>query len=199
VAAPCPISFPSIGLAVAEAEPPAEAAELVQLGAREPAHLVHEPRHVAGEDVRDQPPAGHGQAHADEPAIVLPPRLVDQAAPHQVADDHGGVAVGAQQLLAEVPLAEGPVVQQRLQHAELADREPDRGHHPAHPGGDGLGGPHQLDVGVEGRRLGRGAGVARRHWFKFERFVSLGRGVVKRGDGAEGVPARAGTPRERSG
>jgi hypothetical protein len=118
---------------------------------------------VAGEDVRDQPPAGNSQTHGDVPAIVAPPRLVHQAAPDEVADHHRGVAVRAQQLLAEVPLAEWSVVQQGLQHAELADGEPHRGHHAAHASGDGLGRPHQLDVGVERRGLGRGAGVARRH------------------------------------
>jgi hypothetical protein len=68
-----------------------------------------------------------------------------------------------QQLGAEVALAQRPVVQQRLQHVELADRESGRRHHAVHPGGDRLGRPHQLDVRVEGGGLGRTAGVARRH------------------------------------
>jgi hypothetical protein len=135
---------------------------------------------VAGEDVRDQPPAPLGETYHDVPPIVAPPRLIHQAAPDQVADHHGGVAVRAQQLLAEVPLAERSVVQQGLQHAELADGEPHRGHHAAHAGGDGLGGPHQLDVGVERRRFRWGAAIPRRHRSNSNEFLRPAPGVVNR-------------------
>jgi len=148
---------------VAEAEPPAEAAQRLQLGRVEPAHLPHQARHVAGKDLADQPVAALGQRDGDEAAIVVPPLLVDQLAAHEVSHDHGGVAVAAQQLLPEIPLAQRTVVQQRLQHAELSDREPGTGHHARDPRGDGLGRPHELDVGVQRRRLRRGARIARRH------------------------------------
>jgi hypothetical protein len=118
---------------------------------------------VPGEDLRDQPPPLTGQRDHDEPAIVAPPRLFDEPAAGEVGHDHRGVAVAAQQLGAEVALTQRPVVQQRLQHTELPDREPRRGHHAVHPGRDRLRRPHQLDVRVEGGGLGRVAGVARRH------------------------------------
>jgi hypothetical protein len=118
---------------------------------------------VTGEDLGDQPAPAIGQRDDDEPAIVVPARLLDEAAPHEVADDDGGVAVAAQQLDAEIALAQRAVVQQRLQDAELPDRETHRRHHSAHAGGDGLGRPHELDVGVERDRFRRGARVARRH------------------------------------
>jgi hypothetical protein len=148
---------------VGQAEPPAEAAQLLQLGPAQAAHFAHEAGHVAGEDLGDEPVAWSGQGHHDEPAIVATPLLLDQPAAHEVADDDGGVAVAAQQLGAEIALAERPVMEQRLQHAELADRESGPGHHVAHAGGHRLGGPHQLDVGVERGRLQGCARVARGH------------------------------------
>jgi len=118
---------------------------------------------VPGEDLRDQPPPPAGQRDHDEPPIVAAARLLDESPAGEVGHDDRGVAVAAQQLGAEVPLAQRPVVQQRLQDAELPDREPRRRHHAIHPGRDRLRRSHQLDVGVEGGRLGRAAGVARRH------------------------------------
>jgi hypothetical protein len=118
---------------------------------------------VPGKDLRDQPASLLGQRHHDEPAIVTTPLLLDQAATDEVAHHDGGVAVAAQQLLTEIALAQRSVVQQRLQHAELSDGEPGRRHHAAHPGRDRLGGPHELDVGVERRRLHRSARIARGH------------------------------------
>jgi hypothetical protein len=118
---------------------------------------------VTGKDRGDQPASPLGQRDHDEAAIVATPLLRDQAAAHEVADHDRGVAVAAQQLLAELALAERTVVQQRLQHAELPDGEPGLRHHAADPRRDRLGRPHQLDVGVEGGRLGRRTRVAGRH------------------------------------
>jgi hypothetical protein len=118
---------------------------------------------VAREDVLDEPAPSPAQRDRHEPAIVDAAHLVYEAAPHQIGDDHGGVAVAAQQLRPEVPLAQRPVVQQRFQHAELADRQAGRAHHVTDAGGDRLRGPHQLDVRVEGRRLRRGALITRGH------------------------------------
>jgi hypothetical protein len=118
---------------------------------------------VAGKDLRDQPPARSGQRDHDESPIVAPAHLLDEAAAGEIGHDDRDVAVAAQQLRAQVALAQRPVVQQRLQHAELADREAGRRHHGVHPGGDGLGRPHQLDVRVEGGGLGGAPGIAGRH------------------------------------
>jgi len=118
---------------------------------------------VAGEDLGDQPVPWLGQRHHDEAAIVTTPLLLDQPAADEIADHHGGVAVAAQQLRAEIALAERAVMEQGFQHAELADGEPGAGHHAAHAGGHGLGRPHELDVGVERDRLQGGARVARGH------------------------------------
>ena len=115
------------------------------------------------EDPADQSPAPLGQRDRDEATVVTPPLLLDETAPHEVAHDDGGVAVAAEQLLPEVALAERPVMQQRLEHAELPDREPRGRHHVAHARGDRLGRAHQLDVRVEDRRLGRSAAIARGH------------------------------------
>jgi hypothetical protein len=129
----------------------------------QPPHLAHEPRHVPGEDLADQRAPARGERDRHEPAIILAAGLGDEPAAHQVADHHRRVAIAAEQLGAELALAERPVVQQRLQHAELADGEAGARHHVAHAGGDRLGGAHELDVGVERGRLGERARVARGH------------------------------------
>jgi hypothetical protein len=118
---------------------------------------------VARKDLDDQPAAARAERDHHEPAIVPAPLLVHEAAPGQVGDDHRGVAVAAQQLGAEIALAERPVVQQRLQRAELPDRQPRRRHHVPRARSDRLAGPHQLDVGVERHRLHRGAPIASGH------------------------------------
>jgi hypothetical protein len=118
---------------------------------------------VPREDLRDQPPPVGGQRDHDEPAIVASPCLLDEPPAGEVAHHDRRVAVAAQQLGTEIALTQRTVVQERLQHAELPDRQPRRRHHAVHPGRDRLRRPHQLDVGVEGGGLGRAAGVARRH------------------------------------
>jgi hypothetical protein len=79
---------------------------------------------VTRKDRADQPPAPLGQRDHDEPAVVAPALLCDEPAPHEVTDHDRGVPVAAEQLLTELALTERPVMQQRLQHPELADREP---------------------------------------------------------------------------
>jgi hypothetical protein len=118
---------------------------------------------VPGEDRRDQPLSLRGQADGHEATVVRPADLGHEPATDQVGHDHRRVAVAAQELLPEVPLAQRPVVQERLQHAELADGQASLAHHAAHPRRDRLGGPHELDVGVEGRRLRGRARVAGGH------------------------------------
>jgi hypothetical protein len=110
-AAPCPVSFPLDRLVVAEPEPPAEAAQRLQLRPLEPAHLPHQFRHVAGKDLGDQPTAPLGQRDGDEATVVAPALLLDEAAADEVAHHHRGVAVAAKQLLAELALVERPVVE----------------------------------------------------------------------------------------
>jgi len=83
--------------------------------------------------------------------------------PDEVTDDDGGVAVAAEQLLAEVPLTQRPVMQEGLQDAELPDGQAGVSHDAGHPGGDRVGRPHQLDVRLESRGLGRSAWIAGRH------------------------------------
>jgi hypothetical protein len=102
------------GPVVAEAEPPAEAAQRLQFRPVEPSHLPHQARHVAGEDLADHPMPALGQRDGDEPAVVVAPLLGDEVAANQVGHDHGGVAVTAQQLVSEIALAQRAVVQQRL-------------------------------------------------------------------------------------
>jgi hypothetical protein len=162
-AGPSPVSFLLDRLAVAEAEPSTEVLQRRQLGSVQAAHLPHEAGHVPGKDRGDQPAAPLGQRDHDEAAIVATALLRHQPPAHEVADHHRGVAIAAQQLLAELALAERAVMQQRLQHAELPDGEPGLRHHAADAGRDRLGRPHQLDVGVEGGGLGRRARVAGRH------------------------------------
>jgi hypothetical protein len=118
---------------------------------------------VPGEDLADQRAPTRGERDHHEAAIVLAAGLRDEPAAHQVTDHHRGVAVTAQQLGAQLALAERPVVQQGLQHAELADGEAGARHHVADARGDRLGGAHELDVGVERGGLGECARVARGH------------------------------------
>jgi hypothetical protein len=118
---------------------------------------------VAWKDPADQPVSALGQRDGDEPAVVVAPLLGDEAAANEVGHDHRRIAVAAQQLVPEIALAQRAVMQQRLQHAELSDREPGVGHHAAHPRGDGLGRAHELDVGIQRRRLHRGPRIARGH------------------------------------
>jgi hypothetical protein len=102
------------GPVVAATEPPAEAAQRLQLRPVEPAHLPHQARHVAGEDLADHPISALGQRDGDEPTVVVAPLLGDEVAANQVGHDHGGVAVTAQELVSEIALAQRAVVQQRL-------------------------------------------------------------------------------------
>lgn len=129
----------------------------------EHAHLPDESGHVAGEDVGDEPAAGVRKGHRLIALVVLSPRPPHETPAQQVPHDHRSVGVAAQQLLAEVALAERPVVEQRLQRAELPDGEAGRAHDAAHPRGERLRRAHELDVGVEGRGLRGAAGIACRH------------------------------------
>src|SRR6185503_12396976 len=109
-------------------EPPAEPAELALLARRERIHLAHEQGHVPGEEVTDEPTALVGETDRDEAAIVTTPGPTHQSTECEIADHHGDVAAAAQQLASEIALAERAQVQQRLQGAELADGQSDRGH-----------------------------------------------------------------------
>jgi hypothetical protein len=156
-------SFAFAGGGLGEAEPPAESAQRVLLVAGEHAHLADEAGHVAGEDVGDEPAARLGQGDGHVPAVVAAPRALDQAPAQEVAHHHRGVGVASQELLPEVALAGRAVVEKSLQRAELPDREPGRRHHAADSPGEGFRRAHELDVGVEGRRLRGAAGVASWH------------------------------------
>jgi hypothetical protein len=162
----------------------------------EPAHLSHQPCHVAGKDLADQPPAPLGQRDRHVAAVVTPAFLRHEIPADEVAHHDGGVAVAAQELLTEVALAERPVMQQRLQHAELSDGEPGRRHDPAHPCGDRLGGAHELDVGVERRRLGPGAGIARRHGSNSNGLYAARRALSSAAPGYETGAAREDSSRD---
>jgi hypothetical protein len=118
---------------------------------------------VAREDAGDEPASRLGEGDRHVAPVVAPARPLHEAPAQQIAHHHRGVGVAPQELLPEVALAERPVVQERLQRPELPDGEPGFGHHPAHPRGERLGRPHELDVGVEGRCLGGAAGVACGH------------------------------------
>jgi hypothetical protein len=150
---------------VAAAQTPAQAAQGLQLARKQPAHLAHESRHVTREDLADQRRAARGERDHHEAPIVPAAGLGDQPAAHQVADHHRRVAVAAQQLGPQLALAERPVMQQGLQHAELPDGEAGARHHVADARGDRLGGAHKLDVGVERDGLVERARVARGHGF----------------------------------
>jgi len=126
-------------------------------------HLSNEAGHVTGEDVGDEPAPGIGQGDRLIALVVLSARPPHEAPAQQVAHHHRGVGVAAQELLAEVALAERPVVQEGFQRAELPDGETGRAHDATHPRGQRLRRAHELDVGVEGRSLRGAAGIACRH------------------------------------
>jgi len=157
--ASCALVAGFLGESQATAEPPQQ----LLLVTREHAHLAHEPGHVAGEDVGDEAPPQPGQRHGLIAAVVLAARALDQPAAQEIAHHDGGVGVAAEEFFAQLALAEGPVVEQGLERAELADGEPGLPHHVPNPNGQRLCRAHELDVGVEGRRLRGAAGVARRH------------------------------------
>jgi hypothetical protein len=150
-------------VAVREAEPPAEPAQRVLLVAGEHAHLADEAGHVVGKDVGDEPSSCLGQGDGQVAAVVPAARPLHEATAQEIAHDHRGIGVASQELLPEITLAERPVVQERLEGAELADGEPRRRHHTPDPRGERLRRAHQLDVGVQGRRLHGAAGVPSRH------------------------------------
>jgi hypothetical protein len=152
----------------------------LQVDRIEPAHLPCQSRNVTRKDVGDQPASPLGQRDGDEPAIVTPALLLHERPADEVAHDDRGVAVAAQKFLAKIALTQRPVVQERLQHAELADGETGGGHHPADARGHGLGRPHQLDVSVERRRFRRGAAIPRRHRSNSNEFLRPAPGVVNR-------------------
>lgn len=118
---------------------------------------------MVGEDVGDEPAPHHREGHRLITAIILAARALHEAPAEQIAHDHRGVGVAAEELLPEVALAERAVVQQRFEGAELPDGEPGRGHHAARPRGERFRRAHELDVGVERRRLRGTARVACRH------------------------------------
>ena len=133
------------------------------LVAGEHGHLAGEAGHVPREDAGDEtaPPVGQGDGQVA--AVISPARALHEAPAEQVAHDHRGIGVAPQELLPEVALAERPVVQERLQSAELPDGQPRLRHHAAHARGERLGRAHQLDVGVESCGLRGAAGVSCRH------------------------------------
>jgi hypothetical protein len=118
---------------------------------------------VAGKDVGDESPARVGQRHRLVASVVFTARALDEAAAEEIAHHHCGVGLAAQELLAQLSLAERPVVEQRLQRAELPDGEAGSPHHVADANGQGLRRAHQLDVRVQRDGLGRAAPVAGRH------------------------------------
>ena len=130
---------------------------------REHAHLADQARHVAGKDVSDEPPARVGQRHRLVAPIVLASGPLHEPAAQQIAHDDGGVGVAAEQLLSELALTQRPVVQQRLQRAELADGEAGPRHDAADPRGQRLRRAHELDVRVQRGGFGGAPGVAGRH------------------------------------
>jgi hypothetical protein len=135
----------------------------VLLVAGEHAHLADEAGHVTGEDVGDEPAAGVGQGDRLIAAVVGSARPLHETSAQQVAHHHRGIRVAAQELLAEVALAEWPVVQEGFQRAELPDGEAGRAHDATHPRGERLRRAHELDVGVEGGGLRGAAGIACGH------------------------------------
>jgi hypothetical protein len=146
-----------------ETQATAEPSQPLLLVTREHAHLAHEPGHVAGEDVGDEAPPRVGQRHGLVAAVVLAARALDEPAPQEIDHHDGGVGVAAEELLAQLALTEGPMVEQGLERAELPDGEPGPPHHVPDPNRQRLGGAHELDVRVEGRRLRGASGVACRH------------------------------------
>lgn len=129
----------------------------------EHAHFPDKAGHVTGEDVGDEPAPGLGQGDRLIALVVLSTRPLHETPAQQVAHHHRGIRVAAQELLAEVALAERPVVQEGFQRAELANGEAGRAHDAAHPRGERLRRAHELDVGVEGGGLRGAAGIACRH------------------------------------
>ena len=81
----------------------------------EHAHFPDEAGHVTGEDVGDEPAPGLGQGDRLIALVVLSTRPLHETPAQQVAHHHHGIRVAAQELLAEVALAERPVVVPHLQ------------------------------------------------------------------------------------
>jgi hypothetical protein len=157
----------------------AKAAQLRLLREREHAQLAHDVSHVPRKDAADQAAALVRERDSDEAPVVGPALAPNETAPGKVADHDRDIAAAAQELPAEIALAEGPQVQERLQDPELADGQVGRPHQRIEPGGHRVGGAHELDVRVEGGFLLSAAAIVGGHALNLNRSLSLRREVVK--------------------
>ena len=90
---------------------------------------------MAGEDVGDEAPPELGQRHGLIAAVVLATGALDQPAAQEIAHHDGGIGLTAEEFFAQLALAEGSVLKQGLERAELPDGEPGPPHHVPNPNG----------------------------------------------------------------
>lgn len=115
---------------------------------------------MVGEDVGDEPAPHHREGHCLITAIILAARALHEAPAEQIAHDHRGVGVAAEELLPEVALAHRAQVEEDVQRGELAERQLLQREVAVGPRRDRLRGADELEVGIERARFVRGAGVA---------------------------------------
>ncbi len=123
------------------------------------------------EECADEAAALGRELDFDEAAVGGIAGARDEAVALEVVDDEGEVAAALEQFGGELGLEERPEVVEGFEGGEL--REGDAGgQDEVSAGGDGVGGSHQLDVGVEGENLGFRSLVMGAH-FKKRRDVIL--------------------------
>src|SRR5260370_9712644 len=154
-----------------EAGLPEEPAQLRLLRRGERLQLAHDVPHVARKDPADQSAALVGERDRDEPPVLRPPVAAHEPAPREVADHHRDVPAAAEELAAQVPLAERSPVEQRLQRAELADGQVVGAHQRIEARGHRVGRAHELDVRVERGPLLRGTPVVGGHTLNLNRLL----------------------------
>jgi hypothetical protein len=120
---------------------------------------------VRWEQLLDQAASGVGQRDVDDTPVAGATRARDESTTFEVVEDRHHVRPAAEQLAGDLGLRHFPEMEQRFEHAELSGREAGRGGMACQLTRQRVGGPHQLDVGIQRQPLARCAAEVCAHGF----------------------------------